>query len=279
LSRILELNGYSVWFDYGLFSGADFGPQIEREIRAAKAVVVLWCSLSRDSRWVLEEADLAMRLGTLTPAWLERVDPPLGFTRADTIDLTTWDGTPRSHGLDRLLNEIARRVGRDPTPSFRGLQQYEETWRSFGAPPLSRFALTAPVAAREQERLHGKSDDARKPDREERELLEAQERAERERTAREKEKHDRQAREAQERRKAVEQGSGQRERAASLVPPRKAIDVMTLITGLVGIVMVATFLGIMLWWVQAPPLIIIVVFVLSLMVYDFLQEVRTASRS
>ena len=153
LSRVLELNGYSVWFDYGLFSGSDFGRQIEREIRAAKAVVVLWCSLSRESRWVLEEADLATRLGTLTPAWLERVDPPLGFARVDTVDLTVWDGAPRSHLLDRFLNEIARRVGRDPVPSFRGLQAYEETWRSFGAPPLARFALTAPVAEREEERL------------------------------------------------------------------------------------------------------------------------------
>ena len=74
LSRILELNGYSVWFDYGLFSGINFGRQIEREIRAAaKAVVVLWCSLSRVSRWVLEEADLAQSLETFTPVWLERV--------------------------------------------------------------------------------------------------------------------------------------------------------------------------------------------------------------
>jgi len=159
LSRILELNGYSVWFDYGLFSGSDFGPQIERELRAAKAVVVLWCSLSRESRWVLEEADLATRLGTLTPAFLERVDPPLGFARADTIDLTIWDGAPRSHRLDRLLNEVARRVGRDPIPQFRGMQTYEETWRSFGAPPLTRFALTDPVAEREEERLRKEEKD------------------------------------------------------------------------------------------------------------------------
>jgi hypothetical protein len=146
LSRILELNGYSVWFDYGLLSGADFGPQIERELRAAKAVIVLWCSLSHDSRWVLEEAHLAERLGTLTPVWLEPVELPLGFGRADTIDLSNWDGSPRSPALDRLLNEIGRRVGRDPVPSYRGLQHYEETWRGFGAPPLSRFALLDPVA-------------------------------------------------------------------------------------------------------------------------------------
>lgn len=145
LSRILELNGYSVWFDYGLLSGSDFGPQIERELRAAKAVVVLWCSLSHDSRWVLEEAHLAERLGTLTPVWLEPIELPLGFGRADTIDLSSWDGSPRSPTLDRLLNEVGRRVGRDPEPSYRGLQTYEETWRSFGAPPLSKFALVDPL--------------------------------------------------------------------------------------------------------------------------------------
>jgi hypothetical protein len=153
LARILELNGYTVWYDYGLLSGRDFGPQIEREIRAAKAVIVLWCSLSRESRWVLEEAELAERLGTFTPVWLERVDPPLGFARADTIDLSAWDGAPRSHALDRLLMEVGRQVGRDPVPSFRVLQEYEATWRAFGAPPLSQFALIKPLEEREELRL------------------------------------------------------------------------------------------------------------------------------
>ena len=150
LSRILELNGYSVWFDYGLLSGRDFARQIDREIRAAKAVVVLWCRLSRESEWVLEEAQLAKELGTLTPVWLERVDLPLGFGRVETIDLSDWDGSPRSPRLDRLLTEIARRVGRDPSPSFRGLLEYEETWRTLGGPSLAQFALSQPVAEHEQ---------------------------------------------------------------------------------------------------------------------------------
>jgi hypothetical protein len=208
LSRILELNGYSVWFDYGLFSGSDFGRQIEREIRAAKAVVVLWCSLSRESRWVLEEADLAIRLGTLTPAWLERVDPPLGFARVDTVDLTVWDGAPRNHLLDRFLNEIARRVGRDPVPSFRGLQAYEETWRSFGAPPLARFALTAPVAEREEERL--RNDQKAREQRD----GEASERQARELETKQKaqeEQEQQAAKEAEERRRAEDEQRRQQE--------------------------------------------------------------------
>jgi hypothetical protein len=47
---------------------------------------------------------------------------------------------------------------------------------------------------------------------------------------------------------------------------------MTLITGLIGIAMLSAFLGIMLWWVPAPPLIIIVVFVIALLLYDFVQS-------
>ncbi len=146
LAEVLRLYGYSVWFDYELASGADFGPQIERELRRAKAAVVLWCSMSRESRWVLEEAHLAERQGSFVPTWLERVDPPLGFARADTIDLTAWDGSPRSPALDRLLAEIERRVGRRPRPDHHGLAEYERTWRRFGAPALQTFGLVAAPA-------------------------------------------------------------------------------------------------------------------------------------
>jgi hypothetical protein len=54
---------------------------------------------------------------------------------------------------------------------------------------------------------------------------------------------------------------------------------MTLITGLIGIAMLATFLGFMLWWVKALPLIIIMVGVLLLLIWDFVQEVRAAAKS
>lgn len=55
--------------------------------------------------------------------------------------------------------------------------------------------------------------------------------------------------------------------------------IMLLVTGLIGIALLATFLGIMVWWVKAPPLIIIVVGVLALLIYDFVQELRAASKA
>jgi hypothetical protein len=53
---------------------------------------------------------------------------------------------------------------------------------------------------------------------------------------------------------------------------------MTLITGFIGIALVCIFLGIMVWWVKALPLIVIVVGVILLLLVDFVQELRAASR-
>jgi uncharacterized membrane protein YfcA len=49
---------------------------------------------------------------------------------------------------------------------------------------------------------------------------------------------------------------------------------MTFIAGLVGIAMVIAFLGIMVAWVPAPPLIIIIVSVMALLIWDFIQTLR-----
>jgi hypothetical protein len=49
---------------------------------------------------------------------------------------------------------------------------------------------------------------------------------------------------------------------------------MTLITGIIGIVLVATFEGILLWWIKEPPLIVIVSIVLAMLIYDFVQTLR-----
>jgi hypothetical protein len=54
---------------------------------------------------------------------------------------------------------------------------------------------------------------------------------------------------------------------------------MILITGIIGIVLLAIFLGFMLWWVPAPPLIIIMVSVMALLINDFVQAVRHGSNA
>jgi hypothetical protein len=52
-----------------------------------------------------------------------------------------------------------------------------------------------------------------------------------------------------------------------------------LIAGIVGIGMLSAFLGIMLVWVPAPPLIIIVAVVMSLLLVDFVRSLRNGNGS
>jgi hypothetical protein len=48
-----------------------------------------------------------------------------------------------------------------------------------------------------------------------------------------------------------------------------------LVTGIFGILAVSIFMGFLLVWVPAPPLIIICLGVLALLAYDFIDSVRT----
>jgi hypothetical protein len=147
LAETLRRHGYTVWFDYQLVKGRDFARQIDARIRVAKALIVLWCTMSVRSEWVGEEVDLAKSLGTLIPTKIEDCDLPVGDRRKDYIDLIHWDGSPRSHQLDKLLLAVAAKAGRDPQPNFRALQEYEAIWRRFGGPSLEAFALEAPLEA------------------------------------------------------------------------------------------------------------------------------------
>jgi len=54
---------------------------------------------------------------------------------------------------------------------------------------------------------------------------------------------------------------------------------LNLITGIIGLAMVITFLGIMVVWVQAIPLIIIIVGVMILAAIDLAQSVRAGKNS
>ncbi len=52
------------------------------------------------------------------------------------------------------------------------------------------------------------------------------------------------------------------------------IDMMMLVTGIIGIAMLLGFVGFMVWWVKALPLILIFGFVISLLIYDFVHTLR-----
>ena len=50
--------------------------------------------------------------------------------------------------------------------------------------------------------------------------------------------------------------------------------ITNLVTGIIGVASVIAFLGVLLWWIKAPPLIIIAVGVMVLLIYDFVLSLR-----
>ncbi len=59
LARDLDAKGYSTWWDRSLRPGDEFSKQIESEIEAAQAVIVIWTESSVSSTWVRGEAQRA----------------------------------------------------------------------------------------------------------------------------------------------------------------------------------------------------------------------------
>ncbi|HEY3655249.1 MAG TPA: TIR domain-containing protein [Steroidobacteraceae bacterium] len=114
-----EREGYSVWWDVTLRSGEAFDEAIERVLREAKAVVVLWSKKSVTSRWVRAEATLADRNKTLLPVIIEPCDRPMMFELAHAIDLTGWSGDSAHVRWLALLDDVRHFVGRltEPEPA------------------------------------------------------------------------------------------------------------------------------------------------------------------
>jgi hypothetical protein len=94
-----------------LRSGQTFDEEIERALRAAKAVVVLWSPRSVSSRWVRAEATLADRGNKLVPVIIERCDLPIIFELTHAADLANWAGDTSDSRWQTLVSDLRRMVG------------------------------------------------------------------------------------------------------------------------------------------------------------------------
>ena len=116
LAGVLADAGQTVWWDRHVHGGANFSNEIDRELKSAEIVMVLWSSASIASAWVQDEAAEGRDSGRLVPAVLDSVKPPLGFRQLQCIDLSRWIKDGRTEPIDDLLSVFSKMAeGQAPT--------------------------------------------------------------------------------------------------------------------------------------------------------------------
>jgi adenylate cyclase len=105
--------GHDVWWDRHIQGGSRFAREIDRALKDAEAVVVLWSEASLDSAWVQDEAAEARDSERLVPVSLGSAKPPLGFRQFQSIAFGSWNGQGLPNAFDELLSAIRRTCGSD----------------------------------------------------------------------------------------------------------------------------------------------------------------------
>jgi adenylate cyclase len=112
----LEAQGWSVWWDPEIEAGQQFDDQIEDELNAARAVLVVWTPTSVASRWVRGEAREAADRGVLVPARFDGARLPMDVRAIHTTDLDGWGENPASTQFQALLKALAAMIARHGGP-------------------------------------------------------------------------------------------------------------------------------------------------------------------
>ena len=144
LLQLFEAEGWRVFIDKQTHVGRRWHKEIEKELHATRAVVVLWSATSRDSDFVLEEAEYGKRKDILFPAFIESVEFPYGFGRIQTADLIGWNNQPGHSGFEQLLAPLRLHLNGDAakpaqsigTPSLAPGQTFRDKLQTGGEGPL-----------------------------------------------------------------------------------------------------------------------------------------------
>ncbi|MDP3458163.1 MAG: toll/interleukin-1 receptor domain-containing protein, partial [Hyphomonas sp.] len=112
----LEGAGLSVFFDVEGLDGGDVFPDVlDREVKAAGAVVSLWSPHALSRPWVKQECSIGLKRKCLIPLAIEPLgdlDVPVAFEGLQQIDFTGFHGRTDSAEWQRLMRSLARTLRR-----------------------------------------------------------------------------------------------------------------------------------------------------------------------
>jgi hypothetical protein len=116
LVRALEARGLEVWWDSRIAGGTEFTKEIEAQLEAAGAVLVVWSRHSIESLWVADEASAGLERGKLVPISIDPVAPRIGFRQFQTLEFGAWNQDPSDPCVTGLLEALAAAGVRSRVP-------------------------------------------------------------------------------------------------------------------------------------------------------------------
>lgn len=125
LAAEIERAGFSVWWDSGLTPGANFRDEIDRQLDACKAVIVVWSSEAIRSDWVIAEADHAWRQKKLISTHVPGLSPhqfPKPFSQSHSVQIADRKGILRAIALQLEKTQVCA----DPPLSTSALKAARE---------------------------------------------------------------------------------------------------------------------------------------------------------
>ena len=117
LVAAIEAKGWSVWWDPEISPGKEFDDEIDVELQAAKAVLVVWTPASVASRWVRGEARDAAERGILVPVRFDHARLPIDVRALHTTDLDDWQENAASASAQACLQALGAMVTRTAGPA------------------------------------------------------------------------------------------------------------------------------------------------------------------
>src|SRR5574337_2008253 len=110
LVAAIEAKGWSVWWDPEIAPGREFDDEIDQELQAAKAVLVVWTPVSVVSRWVRGEARDAAERGILVPVRFDQARLPIDVRAIHTTDLDGWREDSAHPAVQECLHALATMI-------------------------------------------------------------------------------------------------------------------------------------------------------------------------
>lgn len=113
LVKVLEEQGWTVWWDRRIPPGRTFEEVIYDAIQEAQCILVIWTAASVESKWVRKEAAEGERRGILVPALFDDVEIPFAFRDIHAAGLVGYPESVQRRELQELLSAIGS-IARQP---------------------------------------------------------------------------------------------------------------------------------------------------------------------